>query len=128
MTSANNIVRNAMAANARVSKNAKFIGRPPARVKQLVEQMDRILEVTEPNDTTDRMMGEVLSLGWDWDDARKAWRFDDSYIKGYFEHACQKFMEVVKRNDLAKSSGNLSDKTMAEDVKRMIAIASKYAR
>ena len=122
MTSTNTVVANAMAA-----RNAKFIGKPPARVKQLIEQMERILEVTDANDTTDRMMSEVMSLGWDWDAARKAWRYDDSNIKADVRHACRKFMESATRGNLAKASDNLSDKSMAEDVKRMIAIAGKYA-
>lgn len=123
MASTNPVVRNALAA-----RNAKFIGRPPARVKQLVEGMEKILEVTDPNDTTDRMMGEVMSLGWDWDDTRRAWVYDDSFIRSYVRGACTKFMQEVTRSDLVRAIDNISDKTMASDMKSMIGLARKYAR
>jgi hypothetical protein len=119
MTSTNNVVRNAMAA-----KNAKFIGKPPARVKQLIELREKI---PDANDMTDRIMGEVSSLGWGWDNARKAWRFDDSDIQSDVKEAFGRFMDAVRRDNLAQSVENLSNKKMAEDVKKMIAIAGKYA-
>ena len=135
-----NSCRNAKACNSRnpivakamnacgTARNAKFIGRPPARVKQLIEQMEKILEVTDPNDTTDRMMGEVSSLGWSWDDSRRAWVYDDTDIKTDIKWAFKKFLEAVSRNDLERAVDNISDKAMANDFKGMLRIAQKYAR
>lgn len=138
MTSKNPIVQSAInsrtaknrkIANACVAKNAaRFIGRPPAKVKALVDKYLKVLDLVGVGSEADRLSAEVYATGWTYDDMRDAWVFDDSDIKADVKYAFSAFLDKVTRNDLIRTIESVQDKKVVADFKTALALAQKYAR